>query len=131
MNILTSLNPYMIWIKIAGFALAVLAIVGATHYVDSAIYGKEIAGINLAHEKEKSASIQASLDQLQAFIGKMNVADTNYNNDLAELNLKFDQLKKGLANALRTPLPRDCVPTPDRVRSFHDALNAANSRTDR
>lgn len=127
MNPLTALNPYMTWIKIGGFVIALLAAAGATHYVDANVYGNKIAGIQLAHEKEKVVTITASLDQLQRFIGNMHAADEGYNSDLVSLNLKFDQLKKGLANALRTPLPPDCKPTADRVRSFHDALAVTNA----
>lgn len=124
---LTALNPYMIWIKIAGFTLALIAAGAATHYVDANVYGNKIAAIQLEDQKQKTADITASLSQLQGFIASMHNADAGYNDELAHIDSQFANLKKGLSNALRTPLPADCKPDVGRVQSLHAALDAANA----
>lgn len=127
LNPLTALNPYMFWIKIAGVVLVLAGVAGATHYVDANVYGKQISDLKLAQSKTETANVSASLAQLQTFIGKMNAADTDYQSKLDAIKAQFLTIQQELAHALRTPLPDNCKPTADRVRSFHDALDAANA----
>lgn len=126
LNPLTFLNPYMFWVKLAGIVVVLAGVGFATHYVDANVYGKQISDLKLAQEKQKSADIGASLTQLTSFIAKMNAAGDGYNDELAHIDSQFAALKKGLSNALLHPLPADCKPDADRVRSLHDALDAAN-----
>lgn len=123
------LTPYLFWIKLAGFLIALGAAAGATHYVDANVYGKQISDIKLADANAKAASIGASLSQLQGFIASMHNADADYNATLGILNQRFAGLEKELHDATLKPLPADCRPDAGRLRVLTDAVAAANTNS--
>lgn len=123
------LTPYLFWIKLAGFVLALAAAAGAAHYVDANVYGKQISDIKLADANAKTASIGASLSQLQGFIASMHSADADYNATLGILNQRFSGLEKELHDATLKPLPVDCKPDAGRLRVLTDAVAAANANS--
>lgn len=119
-------TPYN-WIAAAVVALALAAGgAAAAHYVDSNVYGKQIATIQLADSKAQTANVSASLNQLQGFIASMHTADADYNAELDAINAQFSTLKKELTNATVHPLPADCKPDVGRLRVLTDAVSAAN-----
>lgn len=123
---LAAANPYLIWIKIGLFVLALGGASAGTWYIVSNIDAAKLEAVQLADSKAQTANISASLSQLQGFIGSMHSADVSYNATLDAINTQFTNLKQELSNATRTPLPADCKPTVDRLRVLSDAVSAAN-----
>lgn len=109
-------------------ALSMLTAAGATWFVTSRSY--EVVIANQKADKAESAAdnATASLDQLKAFIGNMNAATTGYNNTQGVLYGKIDDLAKDLKNAQsKAPLPVDCKPDADRLRSLAATVSAVNA----
>lgn len=126
---LNFLNPYMFYIKLAGFVLALAAAAGAAHYVDAAVYGKQIVQLKLDKSEADNKSVTASLNQLQGFIDKMHSSDASYQTDLDAIKKQFATIQQELANAIHShPLPVDCKPDAGRLRVLTDAVAAANAR---
>ena len=119
-----ALNPYLFWIKLAGIVIVLAATAGATHYVDANVYGNQIKDLKLAAAQQQTASVTASLNQLQGFIASMHTSDANYNSALNSISAQFDTIKKEFANATRAPLPADCKPDAGRLRVLQDAVAA-------
>lgn len=120
------LNPYMLWIKLAGFALALAAAGYVGHYVTKAVDDRAYSKLELAQSKTETANVAASLTQLQTFISNMHAADDGYNGDVADIKTQFAKLKKDLTNAFLHPLPVDCKPDAVRLRVLGAAVDAAN-----
>lgn len=78
-----------------------------------------------AHAKEKAEQITTALVNLKADADKIRAAATEYAGIQNTLAPKIAALTKELRNA--KPLPPDCAPTPDRVRTLDSAIDAANS----
>lgn len=122
----SALNPYMLWIKLAGFAIALAAAGYVGHYVTKAVDDRAYSKLELSQSKAETANVAASLTQLQTFISNMHAADDGYNGDLASIKTQFAQLKKDLTNAFLKPLPVDCHPDAGRLRVLTNAVDAAN-----
>lgn len=122
------LTPYLFWIKLVGFLLALAAAAGAatyiTHNADTVVLQK----VQLDDSKAQTASISASLSQLQSFIANIHTADTGYQADLDAIKDQFALLKKELHDATLKPLPADCRPDAGRLRVLTDAVASANKR---
>lgn len=121
-------TPYN-WIAAAVLAVALVAGGAAggvyvTHNADTV----KLQAVQLADSKAQTASVSASLSQLQGFISTMHTADADYGSDLAAINSQFAALKKELTNATLKPLPVDCKPDAGRLRVLSDAVTAANAR---
>lgn len=123
---LDKLNPYMLYIKLAGIALLMLGAAWASHYVTKAVDDRALAAVQLADSKAQTISVTASLDQLQGFISKMDAAGGDYTAALAQIHADFAAIKKEFANATLKPLPADCRPDVGRLRVLTDAVAAAN-----
>lgn len=124
----SALNPYLFWIKLAGFVLALAAAGYASHYVTKAVDDRALAAVQLADSKAQTASVTASLDQLQTFITNMHTADDGYTADITAINNALVVIKKEFNNATLKPLAADCRPDAGRLRVLTDAVAAANAR---
>lgn len=122
----TALNPYMLWIKLAGVAVLMLGSAYGAHYVTKAVDDRALAAVQLADSKAQTANVTASLSQLQGFIASMHAADANYNATLADINNSFVVIKKDFNNATHAALPADCRPDVARLRVLTAAVSAAN-----
>lgn len=100
---------------------------GATYYIVHNAGQLEITRIKLADANQKAADVSGSLKQLQGFISGMQAAETDYSHTLNRINSNIAGLKGQWANATAKPLPLDCVPDIERVRSVNAAIHAANS----
>lgn len=122
-------TPYN-WIAAA--VLVVGLVVGGAAAGGYVVHNADVVklqAVQLAYSKAQTASVTASLNQLQGFIDKMNAAGTDYSGALAQINADFSAIKKEFANATLKPLPADCKPDADRLRSLSAAVAAANARS--
>lgn len=122
----TFLSPYLLWIKLAGFVIALAAAAGVSGYVVHNIDVVKLQAVQLANSKAQTASVTASLTQLQGFIDTMHGASADYQGALASITADFAALKKDFHNATLKPLPVDCRPDAGRLRLLTDAVAAAN-----
>lgn len=119
------LNPYMLWIKLAGFALALGAAGYVGHYVTKAVDDRAYSALELKQSKADTANVAASLGQLQGFISKMDAAGSDYSAQLAAIKGQFATIQQELKDAIRNhPLPADCRPDAGRLRQLKDAVDA-------
>jgi hypothetical protein len=125
---LDKLNPYMLYIKLAGAAIALLLAGYVGHYVTKAVDDRAYSALELKQSNAETANVSASLDQLKGFISNMHAAGADYQADLAGIRTDFDAIKKDFHNATLKPLPLGCAPTADRVRILQAAVDAANKR---
>lgn len=91
------LSPYTVWIKLAGAAIAVLAIAGASWWITSNYYDLKITDMKLAQSQaviiaqDEAAHKQAEADKI--------TADLN----AASLEARNRQLRNVIANLQRIP----------------------------
>ncbi len=122
------LNPYMLWVKIGGAVLAVLAIFGAGMWLEAKFKAVEIANLHTSISNKQAADATASLKQLQSFIANMQGASDQYGKDRDGLFAALGQLHKDFSG-LRglKPLPVGCVPDADRLRILSASVAAVNA----
>jgi len=121
-SVMSSLYGYFI---VAGLgAVASMFITWHLVHINNAV---EIADLKTQIATTRAVSTAASLEQLQSFIDNMHNASVDFEAYRRALDQKFDALQVEFKNAIRKPLPPDCKPTADRVRSFHNAINNANT----
>lgn len=119
-------TPYN-WIAAAVLALVLMGAGAAGGaYVVHNIDVVKLQTVQLADSKAQTASVTASLSQLQDFIAKMNAAGSDYTAALAKINADFAAIKREFVNATLKPLPADCRPDAGRLRVLTDAIAAAN-----
>lgn len=123
-----ALNPYMLYIKLAGAALLLLGAAYASHYVTKAVDDRAYSALQLSQANKNTADVSASLSQLQGFISNMHAAGDGYQADMAAIKADFANLQKEFHNATLKPLPVDCRPDAGRLRLLQDAVSAANKR---
>lgn len=126
MTMFNFLNPYLFWIKLAGFAIALATAAGVSGYVVHNIDVVKLQAVQLVDSKAQTASVTASLTQLQGFINKMDAAGGDYTAALDQIKADFAALKLEFKNATLKPLPADCRPDAGRLRVLTDAVAAAN-----
>lgn len=118
-----------IWGYVAAAVIAAGLATAGTYYVVHNVDVVKLQAVQIADSKAQTASISASLAQLQGFIGTMHAADADYGAELDAINAQFKNLKLELHNATLKPLPADCKPDAGRVRVLSDAIAAANAHT--
>lgn len=118
---LGGIQGYLIAAAIAGLLAS-----GATYYVVHNADTVKLQAVQLADSKAQTASVTASLDQLQGFIATMHTADADYNAVLVSLRGQFAALEQEFKNATAKPLPADCRPDAGRLRVLSAAVDAAN-----
>lgn len=114
---------------IGGVLIAIMAGAG-TWYVTHGLDQKAYLALELKQSQAQTVSTTNALNQLKGFIGTMNVAANGYQSDKDAIDAKFNALAAQFRKAINgKPLPADCRPDPDRVRSLSAALAAANATT--
>lgn len=122
-------SPYN-WIAAAVVALALVAGGAAgANYVRGNVDQVKYDALALKVSQSHTASVAASLSQLQGFISTMDAAGGDYTMALASIKTQFATIQKELTNATLKPLPADCRPDAGRLRVLTDAVAAANART--
>ena len=117
-------TPYN-WIAAAVLALALTGAGAAgSYYVTHNVDKAKLEAVQLADSKAQTASVTASLSQLQGFISTMHGADADYQGALATIAANSDALKKEFSNATVKALPADCRPDAGRLRVLTDAVAA-------
>ena len=118
-----------VWGYVAAAIVAASLAGSATYYVEHAVEENKVSALKLEASQTKAASATASLTQLQGFISKMQVADTDYGATLGAINNSFVVIKKEFNNAKVVALPADCKPDAGRLRVLTDAVGAANAHS--
>lgn len=118
-----------VWGYLAAAGVAAVIATGATYSVVHNANAVAYEQLQLQKSGEEKASISASLAQLQGFIAQMHVAATDFVAIQNDIDTRFDALKKGLPHAFAVPLPANCKPDVERVRSLHAAVAATNAGT--
>lgn len=109
-----------------GVVAAGLSVAG-THYVDANVYGNQIKDLKLGYAVTQINNANTALDLLTGRISKINSASVDYENGRKLLSDKLDQIHRDFLNAIKkTPLPPDCKPDAERVRSLESSVDAAN-----
>lgn len=116
-------------ICIASFVTAL--VVGAgTVWATGIYYKSDIAQLKLERAETHDANTTASLKQFQDTVQKISVAAGQYAAIERNLSVNFDGILKDFKNAaFKNPLPLDCVPDAERLRSAAKAVTVANSYT--
>lgn len=122
------LNPYMLYLKIAGAVLAFAAVFGAGMWLEGTIKDRQIAIIERDAAEQTAVDATAALTTLQRFISQMQVASIDYGKNQDALFAKLDAISKRFRDAVKaSPLPPDCKPDAIRVQHLETAVDAANS----
>lgn len=121
---MTPLTPFGIWVYVGIAAIVAVISFGATHEIDALAYGHTIDGLKLDAKTKEAADITQSLSTLQTFITGMHTADVNYNAALDTLKGNLIAIEAEFKHATQKPLPLDCKPDADRVRTLSDAVHA-------
>lgn len=125
---LPDLNPYMIYINLAGAALLFSAVFGAGMWLEGTIKQHTIDGLNIKIAEKKANDATASLKQFQTFISKIQLAAIDFGENQDALFAKLDRLHADFLKASNLkPLPADCRPDPDRLRILSASVAAANA----
>jgi type II secretory pathway pseudopilin PulG len=105
---------------------------GGSYFIVKNIYDAKLAqsesaaaSFRASVAERDSASVTASLTQLQGFIAGMHSAELNFGALQSQLNGKFAAIEKDMKNA--PPVPIDCVIDPVRLRALRNATAAANA----
>lgn len=118
---------------LVAFGLGASLAVGATYYIVHNANAAAIARLEVDAATQKATDATASLGQLQGFINGMHIAEANYQSTLDAIAANTKAASLGWKNATAAkPLPKDCLPDANRLRSVNDAIratNAANSAT--
>lgn len=119
-----------VWGYVAAAVVAGAAVFFVTHYIDAAVYGKQIADGKTQLANFKAASASAALTQLTGFIDKLHTSENDYTATLQTINNQYVSIQKGLSDAIaKKPLPANCKPDAGRLRVLTDAVTAANQST--
>lgn len=123
-----------VWGYVASAALAGILCVGATHSVDALVYGRSISGLQLeisgmqtSVANRNAADVAGSLAKLQGFIAGMQTADADYNAALTSINSHFAAVEGEFKSATQKPLPVDCKPDANRLRTLTAAVAATST----
>lgn len=110
----------------AGIAAALS--IGATAFIISNIKNTEIANLKREAATQKAVNVTASLQQLQNIIASMHASANEYGDLQAAVFAKLNGISAEFRNAIKAnPLPVDCRPGPDRLRSLSAAISAVNN----
>lgn len=85
---------------------------------------------NMKREKAEAVAdgLRLQLAQFTADADKIHEAADAYTTLQAGLDTRFASISKDFSNAIKgRPLPADCKPDPDRLRSLQAAIDAANT----
>ena len=119
-----------VWGYVAAAVVAGALAASGTYYVVHNADEVAIGKLKLAASMADTASVKASMTELQGFITSMHLADAGYQADMAGINDHFATVEKEFANAkISKPLPVDCKPDAGRLRVLTDAVAAANGGT--
>jgi hypothetical protein len=122
------LTPYLLWIKLAGAALALGAAFGSGMWLQGTIKDKQIAIIQRDAAEQTAVDATAALTTLQRFISQMHDASIDYTKSQDALFAKLDALDKRFRDAIKNrPLPPDCKPDDVRMQQLYEAIAAANA----
>jgi hypothetical protein len=122
------LNPYLLYIKIAGAALAFAAIFGAGMWLEGTIKQHTIDGLKIQIAQKQAGDATASLKQLQAFISRIQLSAIDYRENQDALFAAIDKLHGDFAKATHLkPLPASCRPDDERLRILAASVAAANA----
>jgi hypothetical protein len=101
---------------------------GATFWLTSQGYKATISQMKADEAKAEAARSNAILAKYQAYAAQISAAAQTYVATQGALDTKIGDIQKGLKSVIaKTPLPRGCKPTADRVRVLTTAVSAANS----
>lgn len=117
--------------KIAIACFCTSLVVGAgSIYATSVFYKSDIAQLKLDAAVTHDRNTSAALKQFQDTVAKISVAAGQYAAIEKSLSANFDGILKDFRNVkFKAPLPLDCLPDAERVRSYSAAVTAANSYT--
>ena len=119
-----------VWGYVAAAVVAGALAASGTYYVVHNVDEVAIGKLKLAASMADTASVKASMAQLQGFITTMHTADAGYQSDMAAVNNAFAIIQKEFNNAKAiAPLPVDCKPDAGRLRVLTDAVGAANAHS--
>lgn len=122
------LNPYMLWVKLAGAALALAAVFGSGMWLEAKFKNVQIANLERDAAEQTAVDATASLTQLQKFISNMHGATVEYGNQQDALFAAINKLHADFTKAANLkPLPIDCRPDNERLRILSQAVAATNT----
>lgn len=121
------LIPFLGALKAAAIVALTGALFGAGWHVNGWRLNAQIEQIKAARASDRATQADGALADLTTAIGKINAAATGYATSARTLDASLDTLTKELRNErTKNPLPADCKPTAERMRSLAAAVDAAN-----
>ena len=117
-----------VWMYLIAGVSAIAIGAGGMHYADSVYYNGKITQMERDDVRADKARTDAELKQLQDINKQIGEAAQIFLKNQGLLGTQFETITKDLQNVqAKTPLPRDCKPTVDRVRNLSAAIDAANN----
>lgn len=116
------------WKWIASASVAAILSFYATHLW----YDAKISRMETAQAEAVLDGTRATLAMFTADAARVHEAAEGFTAKQADLDSRFASISKDFANAIKArPLPVDCKPDTDRLRSLQAAVDAANTATGR
>lgn len=115
--------------RLVGIGILAALIAGsAATWATATIYGARISDMKAEQASRDRDAANAVLKKFTETATRINAAANDYTAVAGDLGKKLDTIQTDLKNVqAKSPLPHDCKPTSDRLRSLTAAVAAANS----